>query len=69
MTGPAPIFEGELGFMRLLNREMFTVAPMGCFTSWAIDAVSWPIVASRPARPSSACASRNASSARLRSMN
>lgn len=29
MTGPAPIFEGELGFMRLLNRETFEVAPMG----------------------------------------
>jgi 2-methylcitrate dehydratase len=29
MTGPAPIFEGELGFMRLLTRETFTVAPMG----------------------------------------
>jgi 2-methylcitrate dehydratase len=29
MTGPAPIFEGELGFMRLLTRETFTIAPMG----------------------------------------
>lgn len=29
MTGPAPIFEGELGFMKLLTRETFTVAPMG----------------------------------------
>jgi 2-methylcitrate dehydratase len=29
MTGPAPIFEGELGFMRLLTRETFEVAPMG----------------------------------------
>lgn len=28
-TGPAPIFEGELGFMKLLNRESFEVAPMG----------------------------------------
>src|SRR5262249_28927798 len=28
-TGPAPIFEGDLGFMRLLTREEFTVAPMG----------------------------------------
>src|SRR5262245_37460516 len=29
MTGPAPIFEGELGFMALLTRTAFTVAPMG----------------------------------------
>lgn len=29
MTGPAPIFEGELGFMKLLTRETFEVAPMG----------------------------------------
>ncbi len=29
MTGPAPIFEGELGIMQLLTRETFTVAPMG----------------------------------------
>ena len=29
MTGPAPIFEGELGFMKLLTRTDFTVAPMG----------------------------------------
>jgi 2-methylcitrate dehydratase len=29
MTGPAPIFEGDLGFMRLVTREPFTVAPMG----------------------------------------
>ncbi len=29
MTGPAPIFEGDLGFMKLVTREAFTVAPMG----------------------------------------
>src|SRR5436309_11222749 len=29
MTGPAPIFEGELGLMRLVLRTEFTVAPMG----------------------------------------
>jgi 2-methylcitrate dehydratase len=29
MTGPAPIFEGDLGLMRLVTREEFTVAPMG----------------------------------------
>jgi 2-methylcitrate dehydratase len=29
MTGPAPIFEGELGFMNLVTREPFVVAPMG----------------------------------------
>ncbi|HEX3150298.1 MAG TPA: MmgE/PrpD family protein [Gemmataceae bacterium] len=29
MTGPAPIFEGDLGFMRLVTREPFAVAPMG----------------------------------------
>src|SRR5438876_3923457 len=29
MTGPAPIFEGELGFMRLLTRTNFEVARMG----------------------------------------
>jgi 2-methylcitrate dehydratase len=29
MTGPAPIFEGELGFMKLLTRTNFEVAPMG----------------------------------------
>src|SRR5437899_3282142 len=29
MTGPAPIFEGELGFMRLVTHEPFTVAPLG----------------------------------------
>jgi 2-methylcitrate dehydratase len=29
MTGPAPIFEGELGFMRLLTRTNFEVAKMG----------------------------------------
>lgn len=29
MTGPAPIFEGDLGFMKLVTREPFSVAPMG----------------------------------------
>jgi 2-methylcitrate dehydratase len=29
MTGPAPIFEGELGFMKLLTRTAFEVARMG----------------------------------------
>ncbi|HEV3144079.1 MAG TPA: MmgE/PrpD family protein [Gemmataceae bacterium] len=29
MTGPAPIFEGELGLMKLILRTTFTVAPMG----------------------------------------
>lgn len=29
LTGPAPIFEGDLGFMKLVTREEFTVAPMG----------------------------------------
>jgi len=29
MTGPAPIFEGDLGFMKLVTREAFGVAPMG----------------------------------------
>ncbi len=29
MTGPAPIFEGDLGFMKLVTRTPFTVAPMG----------------------------------------
>jgi len=29
MTGPAPIFEGELGFMKLLTRTHFEVATMG----------------------------------------
>jgi 2-methylcitrate dehydratase len=29
LTGPAPIFEGELGFMKLLTRENFELAPMG----------------------------------------
>lgn len=29
MTGPAPIFEGELGLMKLVLRTDFTVAPMG----------------------------------------
>ncbi len=29
MTGPAPIFEGELGFMKLLTRTQFEVARMG----------------------------------------
>jgi 2-methylcitrate dehydratase len=29
LTGPAPLFEGELGFMNLVTREKFTVAPFG----------------------------------------
>src|SRR5262245_43395055 len=29
MTGPAPIFEGELGFMRLVTREPFDVPVLG----------------------------------------
>jgi len=29
MTGPAPIFEGELGLMKLVTRTPFTVAEMG----------------------------------------
>jgi 2-methylcitrate dehydratase len=29
MTGPAPIFEGELGFMKLLTRTDFKISPMG----------------------------------------
>ena len=29
MTGPSPIFEGDLGFMKLVTREPFAVAPMG----------------------------------------
>jgi 2-methylcitrate dehydratase len=29
MTGPSPIFEGDLGFMKLVTREVFHVAPMG----------------------------------------
>ena len=29
MTGPAPIFEGDLGFMNLLTRTRFEVAPLG----------------------------------------
>jgi 2-methylcitrate dehydratase len=29
MTGPAPIFEGDLGFMKLVTRQPFTVATMG----------------------------------------
>ena len=29
LTGPAPIFEGDLGFMKLVTREPFVVAPMG----------------------------------------
>src|SRR5688500_13606663 len=29
LTGPAPIFEGDLGFMKLVTREPFTVAPLG----------------------------------------
>ncbi|MCI0463939.1 MAG: MmgE/PrpD family protein [Gemmataceae bacterium] len=29
LTGPAPIFEGDLGFMKLLTRESFVLAPLG----------------------------------------
>src|SRR5262245_58104670 len=29
LTGPAPIFEGDLGFMRLVSREPFTLPPLG----------------------------------------
>ena len=29
MTGPAPIFEGELGFMKLVTREPFDVPALG----------------------------------------
>ena len=29
MTGPAPIFEGDLGFMKLVTREPFDLAPFG----------------------------------------
>ena len=29
MTGPAPIFEGELGFMKLVTRQPFTLPPLG----------------------------------------
>src|SRR5262249_19164977 len=27
--GPAPIFEGDLGFMKLVTRDHFTLAPLG----------------------------------------
>jgi 2-methylcitrate dehydratase len=29
LTGPSPIFEGDLGFMKLVTRDVFHVAPMG----------------------------------------
>ena len=29
MTGPAPIFEGDLGFFKLVTREPFCPAPFG----------------------------------------
>lgn len=29
MTGPAPIFEGDLGFFKLVTREAFQLAPLG----------------------------------------
>ncbi len=32
MTGPAPIFEGDLGFFKLVAREAFTPAPFGTET-------------------------------------
>jgi 2-methylcitrate dehydratase len=37
MTGPAPIFEGDLGFMKLLTRTDFQVAPMGAENGAAAD--------------------------------
>jgi len=37
MTGPAPIFEGDLGFMMLVSRDNFTVAPMGAEKGGAAD--------------------------------
>ena len=36
-TGPAPIFEGELGIMKLLTREAFEVASMGAEQAPAKD--------------------------------
>jgi hypothetical protein len=35
-----------------------TAAVIGWFTSWVIEAVNWPIVATRLACASSSCASR-----------
>ena len=29
LTGPAPIFEGDLGFFKLVSREAFEPAPFG----------------------------------------
>jgi 2-methylcitrate dehydratase len=29
LTGPAPIFEGDLGFMKLVTRDNFTLPPLG----------------------------------------
>lgn len=43
MTGPAPIFEGELGFMKLLTGP-FEVAPMGAERGPAADARDFMIV-------------------------
>ena len=37
MTGPSPIFEGDLGFMKLVTRSQFTVAPMGAENGRAND--------------------------------
>jgi len=37
MTGPAPIFEGDLGFMKLVTREPFSVVPMGAEEGAAKD--------------------------------
>ena len=37
MTGPAPIFEGDLGFMKLVTRDNFEVAPMGAENGTAPD--------------------------------
>ena len=32
LSGPAPIFEGDLGFMKLVTRDQFEVVPMGAET-------------------------------------
>jgi 2-methylcitrate dehydratase len=33
LTGPAPIFEGDLGFFKLVTREPFQLAPLGSATN------------------------------------
>src|SRR5262249_6267795 len=60
---------------RSADWALLTVAVIGCFTSWAIEAVSWPIVATRFAYARSICTSRYrrslsraSASARLRSV-